>query len=403
MAPLAVSAMARLCSAGFLAINVALALVTGIAALFFAFGGYLGQLGISPAMSGLVLSADALAALIVQPLIAPLINPASARRWLAGGSLLLAAALFALAHVTSLPGLLAARLVQGSGFICVLSALTALLVGFIPPAMSGRAFGLASLVRLLPYAVVPFAFDRYAPAVRDFATLLDAAAAIALLPLFLLLLPATAAAPTDTGSGGGAAGVPGFAGLAASLRSPAVAVVLGSALLFFCAYAAIFFFLRPYGAARGIANVSLFFTVTTLVMIAARLAGGALFDRYDKSWLASAGLLLVAASYAGLAFDVGPTAFFVLAVLTGLGWGVAMPLQAAAMFDISDAPARAMNQNLLLVMMQGGFFVGPAGGGVLISAFGYAVFFAVLAAATLVSAALMLNLRRLAPAAASAS
>ena len=82
----------------FLAINVALALVTGIAALFFAFGGYLGQIGISPAMSGLVLSADALAALLVQPLIAPLINPASARRWLAGGSLLLASALFALAH-----------------------------------------------------------------------------------------------------------------------------------------------------------------------------------------------------------------------------------------------------------------------------------------------------------------
>lgn len=387
-------------SPGFLAINVAFALVTAIAALFFAFGGYLGQLGISPAMSGLVLSADALAALVVQPLIAPRVNAASARRWLAGGSLLLAAALFALAHVTSLPWLLAARLAQGSGFICVLSALIALLVGFIPPAMSGRAFSLASLVRLLPYAVVPFLFDRWAFAAGDFATLLDAAAAVALLPLLLLWLPVTATPP---GTGDTTAGAPGFAGLATSLRTPAVAVLLTSALLFFCAYAAIFFFLKPYGAARGIANVSLFFTVTTLVMIVTRLAGGGLFDRYDKPRVASAGLLLVAVGYAGLALDIGPTTFFVLAALTGLGWGIAMPLQAAAMFDVSDAPARAMNQNLLLVMMQGGFFVGPAGGGVLISAFGYATFFVALAAATLLAAALMLSVRRLAPGAGSLS
>ncbi len=79
--------MARgLFTAGFLAINLQFFLVTGVAALFFAFSGYLQHLGVGAATSGLILSADALAALCVQPLISPWVHPGTARRWLAGGS-----------------------------------------------------------------------------------------------------------------------------------------------------------------------------------------------------------------------------------------------------------------------------------------------------------------------------
>lgn len=375
-------------SLGFLAINVQFALVTSIAALFFAFSGYLEQLGVAPALSGFILSADALAALVVQPLIAPLIDPASARRWLTGGALLLCVALFALARVTGVPLLIAARLAQGAGFICVLSALIALMVGCIPAGMSGRAFGFASLVRLLPYALVPFVFDRCALAAGDFARVLDIAALLALAPLLMLALP-TAPAPKD----GQTAGAPGWSGLRASLRERPVAALLASALLFFCGYATVFFFLRQFGQARAIANANLFFSVTTLMMIAVRLGASALFDRFDKSRLCRAGLLTSAACYALLPLCTSTGAFLALAAATGIGWGIAMPLQAATLFDISAAPARAMNQNLLLVMMQGGFFLGPCVGGLLISAFGYGALFATLAATTLLAALLMAGAR----------
>ena len=369
---------------GFLTINLQFAMVTAIAALFFAFSGYLHLLGVTPAMAGFILSADALAALIAQPLISPLIHAGTARRWLFSGSLLLSAALFMLGHVTSIPLLVTARLAQGAGFICVLSSLITMLVGFIPPGMSGRAFGWLSLVRLIPYALIPLLFDLLAISPSAFGALLNVAALAALIPVLALLLPFS----HQTG-GEDDSRPPGLSGLAASLSSPSVVLLLLSALLFFCGYSAVFFFLKQFGLSMGIANTSLFFTVATLAMIAVRLCGGWLFDRYDKALLCAAGLLLAAACYGLLPFCPSSRMFFVLAGFTGLGWGVLMPLQAAVMFDISPPAVRAMNQNLLIVMMQGGFFIGPFIGGQLISRFGYTALFAALAAITLAAGFLL--------------
>jgi MFS family permease len=116
---------------------------------------------------------------------------------------------------------------------------------------------------------------------------------------------------------------------------------------------------------RGIPGTSLFFTIATLVMIG--------------------GLVTAAACCGLLPFCVSGRSFFALAGIFGLGWGIAMPLQAAVMFDISAPPARAMNQNLMVVMMQGGFFIGPFLGGELISRFGYVALFTSLAATALVA------------------
>lgn len=383
--------LSGLLTPGFLLINLQFMLVTAIAALFFAFSGYLQHLGVNPATAGIIISADALAALIVQPLISPLIHAATSRRWLFGGSLLLSASLFMLGHVTSVPLLVTARLAQGAGFICVLSSLITMMVRFIPAGMSGRAFGWLSLVRLVPYALIPLLFDLVAVDTSDFGDLLDLAALAALVPLAALLFPFSHLAGDGDDSH-----PPGLAGMVASLRSPSVVLLLLSALLFFCGYSAIFFFLKQYGLSMGIANASLFFTVATLAMIAVRLGGGWFFDHCNKVLLCVAGLLLAAVCYALLPFCTSSRMFFVLASLTGLGWGVLMPLQAAVMFDISPPSVQAMNQNLLIVMMQGGFFIGPFIGGQLISRFGYTALFATLAALTLGAGLLLPGIKPLA-------
>ncbi len=381
-----------LISPGFVAINLQFALVTAIAALFFAFSGYLQLLGLSPASAGFILSADALAALVIQPLIAPVVHSANARRWLVVGSLLLSMALALLSQVTSVPLLVVARLFQGGGFICMLSALMALLVGCIPPAMSGRAFGWVSLVRLLPYALIPFLFDLRAIQAASFPAVLHAAAVVALLPPLLLLLPAARHAER-----GEKPSPPGLAGMAASLRSPAVVTLLLSTLLFFSGYATLFFYFKQFGLSRGIVNTSLFFSTATVVMIAVRLLGSWLFDRCHKVQLCAAGLVLASVCYALLPLCASSPGLALLAGFSGLGWGIAMPLQAAAMFDLSPPAYRAMNQNLLVVMMQGGFFLGPCIGGLLLDRFGYTVLFLTLAAATLVAGLLLLGIRWLPP------
>ncbi len=376
-----------LLSPGFLAVNLQLALITAIAALFFIFFGYLSQLGIDPATAGFIISADALAALVVQPVIAPLVHAGTLRRWLLAGPLLLSGALFMLGRVTSPTWLAAARLLQGAGFIIVLAALVTLLVQFIPKEMSGRAFGWVSLVRLIPYALVPLLFERLAVSPALFARLVNIAALMALIPAAVLLFPRSRSTAAQE-----SARPPGFAGLKQSLRAPAVMLLMGSAFLFFCGYSAIFFYLHPFGATRGIES-GLFFTIATLTMIAVRLSASWLFDRFNKVLFCALGLLIAAASCALLPLVETIRALFLLALCSGLGWGIAMPLQAAAMFDISAPPARAMNQNLLMVMMQAGFFAGPLIGGRLIQQAGYPALFLVLAGTTLAAALLAAAVR----------
>ncbi len=376
-------------SPAFLALIFQFALVTAIAASFFAFAGYLQFLGIGPATAGFIISADALAALIVQPLIPPLVHAGTARRWLCGGSLLLALALFMAGRVTSVPFLVAARLLQGSGFICVVAALITMAVQLIPPEMSGRAFGWISLVRLVPYALIPPLYDLLGVTPASFGAVLNVAVLAALAPVLALALPRAAQSATRE-----TARPPGLAGMRDSLRCRPVLKLLLSTLLFFSGYSAIFFYLKQFGTGRGIVNVSLFFSIATAVMIGVRLLGGWMFDRYSKVLLCGAALLLTAASYALLPAFAGSSLFFLIAAATGLGWGIAMPLQAAVMFDISEPGARAMNQNLLIIMMQGGFFIGPFLGGRLISRSGYETLFFSLAAVTLAAMFMMAGVGR---------
>ena len=371
----------------FVALNLQFMLVTCVTALFFLFHSYLEQLGLSPELSGLLIGADALASLLMQPAVALLIHPANARRWLVGGSLAFAAALALEGLATGFAPLLAARLLQGAGFSCVVSSLIALIVVAIPPAMSGQAFGWTSLLRLLPYALVPPLLGTLGVLPADFGRVLLLSAPVALLPIVLMLgvRRPERAAPTAS---------PGLAGASASLRSRPVALLLLASVALYAGYAAVFFYLRQLGATLGIANAGVFFSAATLVMMLARLFGGIYFDRFDKRVLSTAGFVIVAASYALLPCAAQPAFFFALALPLGLGWGVVMPLQSALMFDHSSVAARALNQNLLMAMMQVGFFVGPAAAGVLLGAAGFSGLFAAAALATLIAALATVALRR---------
>jgi len=377
----------KLWTPSFVLLNVQFTLVTCVTALFFPFHSYLAQLGISEQLAGLIIGADALASLLMQPLAALLIHPGNARRWLFGGSLLFAAALFLEGQLTGFAPLLAARLLQGAGFSCVISALISLIVVAIPPGMSGQAFGWTSLVRLVPYALVPPLLGALGVVPAAFGQVLQWSALIALLPIIMMFF-------SRSGGDVAAAAVrPGMAGASASLRSRPVALLLVASVALYAGYAAVFFYLQQLGAALRVSNSGVFFSLATLLMMLARFFGGMYFDRFDKVTLSTAGFLVVAVSYALLPFASHPSFFFALALPLGLGWGVVMPLQSALMFDRSSVAARALNQNLLMAMMQVGFFVGPAAAGLLLAATGFAGLFAAAALATLVAALTTASLR----------
>ena len=376
----------RLWTPSFILLNVQFMLVTCVTAMFFPFHAYLGSLGFSAEAAGFIIGADALASLFIQPMVSLWIHPGIARRWLVCGYLVFAAALFLEGQFTSYAFLLTARLLQGAGFSCIVSALISMIVESIPSGMSGQAFGWTSLVRLIPYAAVPPLLDYFGVQPASFGSLLQWVALYALLPIVMVFF-------ARQGTTMPVSSPPGMAGALTSLRTPSVILLLIASLLLYGGYAAAFFFLKELGTSLGIANSGMFFTLATLAMILTRLFGGPFFDRIDKVRLTTGCFVVIALSYAVLPLSVMPALFFALAFLIGLGWGVVMPLQAAIMFDRSPVASRGLNQNLMLSMMQAGFFAGPALAGVLLSTAGFVGLFFGAALAALVAALATIALR----------
>ena len=141
-------------------------------------------------------------------------------------------------------------------------------------------------------------------------------------------------------------------------------------LLVFICYAAVFFYILGYGRSAGIPRTDLFFTIATIMMVVVRLFGSALFDKFDKRRMAAWCLVILATAFLFLPYG-REWGFYFLASIFGLGWGALMPLVNAMVFDASAPHLRGVNLNLTLVAMQGGFFLGPFAGGLILDNGGY--------------------------------
>nr|WP_320114943.1 MFS transporter [uncultured Desulfuromonas sp.] len=381
----------RLYNRGFISITLLFGAFISAMACFVSFTEYLGYLGISTQAIGMILSFDALASLVFQLLLAPYVSNGNARRWLVLGVLCYATALVLMAQAGTVWQFSLLRLVQGCGLVFIQAPLVVMLIEFIPEGRSGEAFGVFTLIRLLPYTVIPVIIDLGVQQPGQFTTVLYLAAAVSLLPVLAVFLPKgripAAVAHQATG----------LRSVVDSFRSRPVLCLQLSTLLLFCGYSSIFYYIRAYGASVDLKNPAIFFSAASAAMILIRVLLLRAFDRYDKVTMSMIGMAAAMVSYALIPQFHQEGLFLGLAVLLGAGWGVAMPLQGAVLFDISAPEKRALNQNIFLAMVMAGFFVGPLFGGVLISALGYGVFFYAMAVLTLVSVLLMQQARTPSP------
>ncbi|HZW26841.1 MAG TPA: MFS transporter [Trueperaceae bacterium] len=109
----------------------------------------------------------------------------------------------------------------------------------------------------------------------------------------------------------------------------------------------------------GVTTAAAMFTLITLCQVAGQALGGVLGDRYDKRWLAAAGmamhtLAMVVLVVAGSAAAVGSAA-----VLHGLAWGLRGPLMSAMRADYFGRKAFAMVMGYSSLIIMVGSVVGP--------------------------------------------
>ncbi len=361
----------KLLTRDFFVLNFIIFLTYCNIAVFFQLHGYLLRaLHVSQEQAGFLIGVFALTALVIRPMISPFLLPGNARRWIFIGAAGVIVSLLFYRLGQGFIGMTVVRIVHGLFYVVMATAVMARIVERIPPQRSAEAFGIISVITLLPYAVLPPVIGPLIAHLGGFLRVLDITALMMLpvLPLLALISPGGKGKMSGSGK-------LSLAELKENLKNRQVVRVLIISLFVFVAFTPVFYFIKDFAKNIGIENAGWFFTISTLLEILVRLGGGRYMDRGDKPKVLLGSLLLLLTGYLLLAHIQSRAFFFFIAVLFGLGWGIALPLLNGLVFDFSSPRLRALNANLGLEMFQVGFFLGPILGGFILASWNYQILY----------------------------
>ena len=386
----AAGSLPRLWTIDFTVLMTASFLAYANISVFFQYYNYLGTLPIKPAQYGLLMGVFSAASLVFRPIVSTWLNETNSRPYLYLGALLVMVSLGFYSLAGGFWSMLAARIMHGLAFVVMGTALMAIIVGQIPTQRSSQAFGLISIVVMLPNTVVPPLWPILENIFGGFTNVL-----LGFAGLTLLIFPLIALAGSK-GDGGGRPPAPRLTWLEVKqdLADPVVILLLAAMLFLYSGTALVFYFVAGYAEKIGLSGIGFFFTLTTIAEIGVRIVAGGKFDRMNKAGVIGITMLVLTGAYALLGRTENQMVFYFLAVVLGLGWGVAMPLFNGLMFDISESKYRAFNTNLGLQMFQAGYFFGPFLGGFLLERWSFISVFYFCAGMSVVGASLMFYLNR---------
>jgi len=386
---------AKLFSFEFLALNLILLIAFCSVSVFFNFYFYLGEIGIPAIWQGFLVGLEPMAAFALRPFALSRVTSRNAYPIMIASLVLLIAVSGSYLFVFSVAPMILLRIAHGAVFMLLTTAVIALLVPFIPPEKSGQGFGIVSIATMVPLATLPPLTEAVLPALRSEA---DVYAGVSLLTAVALLFGLALRRRVGRllpGLDAILGRPPSLSGIAENLRQRSVALLLAAAFFLYLAHATVFYFVKDLALLTGVGEVGFFFTLSMATMIAVRLLGGGLFDRFNKRRLFQAGLAGLALCFALLPAAASRTSFLLVGACYGLAMGVALPLLNALLFSASPPPLRGLNTNLTLFALDGGYFVMPYLGGSLIAAgAGFETLFHLGAGAAMLTLALTLGLRQ---------
>ncbi len=359
--------------------------------VFYNLFNYLQSLGIPGELAGLVIGAYSFTAMILYLVASPYIRPGNAFRIMLLGMTVTIVSGFCYFFIHSFWGLLGLRMISGFGQFFMGAGAMAIFVSVIPPQKSGQAFGLYSVAILVPYGGVPAFMDAISFLIptppHGYAL-----ATITLIPAALVVYRIYRKIGKRLKDSGEKKSLPAWSDIRHNVKQIPIFLLLLLNMAYFTGWGSLFFLFKGFASEQNLANVGVFFSILTGLMIVIRLLAGRLFDEMDKVWLIMASFLIIAVGHVALDHLPGPWAVPFVAVLFGLGMGAGYPAINGMMFEISPTRFRPLNANLMLFAVQGGFFFGPFIGGVLVAHYGYHGYFVFSIGLMLLAAALTLPL-----------
>ncbi len=136
-------------------------------------------------------------------------------------------------------------------------------------------------------------------------------------------------------------------------------------------YSTVGVFLPAYANEKGIANIGIFFIVSSLATIFVRLTFGRFADRHGSSKIVVSGMLLLAIALKLLSVAPSLPIFLIVAVIYGIGFGVVQPTLNALVISFAPAERRGMANATYLCAMDLGIMVGSVLWGSVAQVFGF--------------------------------
>ncbi|CCO24450.1 MFS transporter [Maridesulfovibrio hydrothermalis] len=328
-------------------------------AVFYSLYNYLETLPIARQWHGLLIGLLSLTALILRPFIITVLTPHNAIRGITSGLLLIIVSLLLYEHIDSFTMMFLLRILHGAAYVLAVSSAVTLLIIFLPPQRSGQGFGVISIVILLPFALVPLVVEKIFTGVSP--GMIYSYTAVFMVPPLLLVIPLSRELKKRTGTAIEMLkeSLP-KGSIKNNISQPDVLCLLIVNAVISMVYALIFYFLKTFCTETGLGNSGLFFSIAMGTMVVLRLLLGPLLDRFNKAGLTIGSLLVMTVGLLLLIHVDTIEGFYFTAVVYGTGVGIAVPLMNSLMFIISRPDYRGLNTNLMLEMVDAGYFVGPA-------------------------------------------
>lgn len=312
---------------------------------------YADALGASTSMVGIVVSSFSLSAILIRPFAGPAFDSFSRKRLLLASQVIICACLFLYGVVSTLPALIAVRLLHGIGIGCSGPLAMSLVSEFLPESKFASGISIYALAQSFAQVIGP-AVGLYLVDAAGFSCAYFLAAGllvIAIVGVASIKEPYRERLPYE---------------LKLSRMFAPEAVSRGLALMMLAtSFGCLTSYVVLYGYERGVQDMGIFFVVYALCLVVTRPVFGKLADRFGSPRVLACGIVFFALSYVALSQAHDLTGFIVAAVISSAGFGCCGPLlQSMALASVPES-RRGAASNTAFTGLDLGVFFGPIIGG----------------------------------------
>ncbi|HUG15813.1 MAG TPA: MFS transporter [Thermomicrobiales bacterium] len=324
------------------------------------------ELGGTDAAVGLIIGVFAFAALFPRPFIGREIDRSGSKRFLMAGAVIFVFASLLYLVAGNIPLLMGVRVLHGVGMACFHTAAFSFVAELAPARRRGEAMGIWGLMSTFATAIGPFVGLIIRDSAGTGAVFLVSAACAATGMFLIAFVREPPRAVYDTPRDGGL--------FEPAVLTPAIMVVLLTLV-----YGAVSSFVLLYADERDIARKGLYFTAFAAAVLASRVFGGRLADRYGRWAVILPAMTVTACAMLTLAITSSLPLLLLAGMLFGLGFGAGHPAMTALAVDLVRPERRGAGMATFTSAFELGIGSGSIVMGLVAASTGYAAMFAICA------------------------